>query len=157
LEVNSGSDFAFITVGFDKDAVDASAHRRGVNIAVIHPQSGEVVEMKGFDTAANEFEADALAQFIAGIPAGHIVVIATQGPDADTFFNADTIMALESVGLNTENLIPPFSAIGIADVAPGTALQANGNTDTSAYLHLGAIPDNRNLAAAVNQMIISGQ
>jgi len=29
LEVNSGSDFAFITVGFGQEAIDASAHRRG--------------------------------------------------------------------------------------------------------------------------------
>ncbi|MDX1521305.1 MAG: hypothetical protein R3264_06735, partial [Anaerolineae bacterium] len=30
IEVNSGADFAFITVGFAESAVDASAHRRGI-------------------------------------------------------------------------------------------------------------------------------
>jgi hypothetical protein len=54
-------------------------------------------------------------------------------------------------------LTPPFSAVGIAGAKPGTALQASGNASNPAYLRLGAVPDNRNLAAAVNQVIISGQ
>ncbi|RME75123.1 MAG: hypothetical protein D6784_08545, partial [Chloroflexi bacterium] len=64
IEANSGADFAFITVGFGDDAVDASAHRRGVNIAVVDPHTGRLVEQKGFDTAANRFEAQRLAEFL---------------------------------------------------------------------------------------------
>ncbi len=155
LEVNSGPDFAFITVGFDEDAVDASAHRRGVNLAVLNPESGDVVEIKGFDTAANVFEADTLRQFIAKIPAGHIVIAATQGPDAAAFFNADTAAAFASLGLKTGQLTPPFSAIGVKGAAPGTALQAGGTPETPAYLRLGAVPDTRNLAAAVDKVVIT--
>jgi hypothetical protein len=154
LEVNSGHDFAFITVGFDEKAVDASTHRRGVNLAVIHPQSGQLVEMKGFDTAANEFEAAALDQFIAEIPAGCIVIVATQGPEATAFLNPNTMAALQSLGLSTENLMPPLSAIGVKGTTPGTALQTTGNSENTAYLRLGAIPDTRNLAAAVDKVII---
>jgi hypothetical protein len=154
LEVNSGHDFAFITVGFEKNAVDASAHRRGINIAVVHPQSGTVIDMRGFDTAANGYEADALAQFIAGIPDGHIVIIATQGTEATAFFNPNSLAALASIGLTGDNLTPPFSAIGVKGAAPGTALHVNGSADTPAYLRLGNMPDMRNLAAAVDQVII---
>jgi len=111
--------------------------------------------MKGFDTTANEFEAAALAQFIAAIPAGHIVIIATQGPEAAAFFDTATLAALAAVGLSTDNLTPPFSAIGIKGADPGTALQVNGSAESSAYLRLGALPDTRNLAAAVDQVIIS--
>ncbi len=152
LEVNSGVDFAFITVNFGKAAVDASAHRRGVNVAVVHPQSGEAATFKGFDTAANEFEAAALSQFIAEIPEGHIVIFATQGLDATAFFNDNTIAALQSLGLSAEALTPPFSAIGVKGASVGAALQATG--EGSAYLRLGANPDTRNLAAAVDTVVI---
>jgi hypothetical protein len=156
LEVNSGNDFAFITVGFGEEAVDASAHRRGVNLAVIHPESGELVEMKGFDTAANEFEAAALSQFITDIPTGYVVIVATQGPEPTEFFNTETISALTLLGLSSEGLTPPFSAIGVKGAAPGTALQTVGNSESTAYLRRGAIPDTRNLAAAVAEVKIYG-
>jgi hypothetical protein len=152
LEVNSGADFAFITVGFAERAVDASAHRRGVNVAVVEPQTGEVVAIQGFDTAANEFEAAALSQFIAEIPEGYIAVVATKGPDAATFFTADTLAGLQSLGVSVETLAPPFSAIGVKGAPPESALQAAG--EGQAYLRLGANPDTRNLAAAVDKVII---
>jgi hypothetical protein len=153
IELNSAADFAFITVGFGDTAVDASAHRRGVNLAVVQPQSGgEVITYRGFDTAANESEAAALTKFIAEIPGGQIVLIATQGLDAAAFFNADTSAAFESVGLSPEALTPPFSAIGVKGAAAGTALQVSGAE--TAYLRLGPSSDTRNLAAAVDKVII---
>ncbi len=153
LEVNSGADFAFITVGFEDEAVDASAHRRGVNVAVIHPQSGNVVEVKGFDTATNEFEAAALAEFVAEIPDGHLVVVSTQGLDAAAFLNQDTTAALQSLGMSKEIPAPPFSAIGLKGAAGSSAIQASG--EGTAYIRLGAIPDSRPLAAAVDKVLIS--
>ncbi|MBN1992809.1 MAG: hypothetical protein JW953_08875 [Anaerolineae bacterium] len=152
LEVNSSSDFAFVTVGFGAEAIDASAHRRGVNLAVIDLKSGQVVKIKGFDTAANEFEAAALSQFITDIPPGHIVIVATQGTEAAAFFTTETLAALQTLGLSSEHLNPPFSAIGVKGAGPGTALQTSGDP---AYLRLGAAPDVRNLAAAVDKIIIS--
>ncbi len=153
LEVNSGADFAFITVGYGAEAVDASAHRRGVNLAVVDSRSGQVTNFRGFDTAANEFEASALAQFIAEIPAGQIVLVASQGLEATTYFKADTLAALESLGLSAQGLTPPFSAIGVKGAPPGTALQAAG--EGSAYLRRGDIADARPLAAAVDKIVIT--
>jgi hypothetical protein len=153
VEINSGGEFAFMTVGFGEVAVDASAHRRGVNVAVVQPESGEVLAHKGFDTAANEFEAVAFAEFIAGVAEGDIVLIATQGLDATAFFNDATASALDSIGLSADTLTPPFSAIGVKGAAPGTALTALG--EGTAYLRLGANPDTRNLAAAVDRVTIS--
>jgi hypothetical protein len=155
LELNSGSDFAFMTVGFGEDAVDASAHRRGVNVAVIQPQSGQVTAARGFDTAANAFEAAALGQFIAAIAPGQIVLVATQGLDAAAFFNEDTLTSLQSLGLSTDNLSAPFTAIGVKGAPAGTALKAVGSDTETAYLRLGPSPDTRNLAAAVDKVIIS--
>jgi hypothetical protein len=155
LEVNSSGDFAFITVGFGKEAADASAHRRGVNVAVIAPESGQVVAVKGFDTAASAYEAAALSQFIEEIPAGQIVVIATQGLEAATFFNAETLATLQTVGLATDALVPPFSAIGVKGAPTGTALQTTTHNSGTAYLRLGRSPDTRNLAAAVDKVTIT--
>lgn len=153
IEVNSGADFAFITVGFSDKAIDASSHRRGLNVAVIHPETGQVERMAGFDTAANQFEAEALRQFIDNIPPDYIVVVASQGLDATANFSTGTVAALESIGLAGGALTPPFSAIGVTGAAPGTALQANGQG--TAYLRLGGNPDTRPLAAAVDQVSIS--
>jgi hypothetical protein len=154
IEVNSGNDFAFITAGFGEQAVDASAHRRGVNVAVINPASGMVEAIKGFDTAANEFEAEALTNFIMGIPAGQIVVIATQGADAFDYLSPPAQKALETIGVIwPADSAPPLSAIGVKGATPGQAAQASG--EGTAYLRLGASPDIRTLAAAADRISIS--
>ncbi len=152
IEVNSGADFAFMTVGFGKTAQDASVHRRGVNVAVIDQKSGEIVTKRGFDTGANRYETGALNQFLASLPAGQIVIMATQGLEVTTFFDAETWAGLASLGLKTDLLKPPFSAIGVKDT-PAPALQATGQG--TAYLRLGANPDLRHLAAAVDWVKIS--
>ncbi|MCK6624273.1 MAG: hypothetical protein L6R45_03745 [Anaerolineae bacterium] len=155
LEISSGSDFAFISVGFGEEKIDASAHRRGVNVAVVEPQSGQVLAVKGFDTAANTFEATALSQFITEIPAGQIVLLGSQGLEATAFFTEETEAALQSLGLDTAALSAPFAAIGVKNAAAGTALQTNADSAGTAYLRLGASPDTRSLAAAVDKVIIS--
>ncbi len=154
LEVNSGPDFAFITAGFGPAAVDASAHRRGLNLAVLDARTGQVLDYKGFDTAANEFEAAALTEFIASVPVGAIVVVASQGAEATAYLNAEGQAALQALGLNTKNLAPPFSAIGVKGTPTGTALQVGGDSESTAYLRLGASADTRHLAAAVDQVLI---
>lgn len=155
IEVNSSSDFAFITVGFGPEATDASAHRHGLNLAVIQPRSGQLLEIRGFDTAANAFEAAALVDFIDSIPAGQIVIVATQGADAAKFLNAEALTALQRLGLNVDTPAPPWSAIGLKGAAPGTTLQISGGDAGTAYLRLGAVPDDRTLAAAVDWVTVS--
>ncbi|MEW5959953.1 MAG: interleukin-like EMT inducer domain-containing protein, partial [Chloroflexota bacterium] len=153
LELHSGPDFAFMSVGFGEEAVDASAHRRGVNVAVVEAETGRLLERRGFDSAANQFEAAALVEFLAGTPAGQLVLVATQGADAAAFFTSDTRAALQTIGLPTELPAPPFAAIGVKGAPPGAALLAAG--EGGAYLRLGASPDTRSLAAAVDKVIIS--
>ena len=153
LEVNSGGDFAFITVGFGDSAVDGSTHRRGLNLAVVDPVSGQLMAQQGFDTAANEFEAEALAQFLAEIPSGRLVIVATQGLDAAAYLNDNALAALQSIGLPATKPTTPFSAIGVKGAAPGTAAVAAG--EGTAYLRLGLAADTRQLAAAVDRVAIS--
>jgi len=148
LELNSGAGFAFITVGFDETQRDASSHRRGINVAVIDSQSGQIIAKQGFDTAANEYEASALSQFLTQIETGQIVLIATLGDTALAYLTPEAITNLQSIGLTPELLNPPFSAIGVKGATHGTALYAQG--EGTAYLRVGRVPDTRTLAGAVD-------
>ena len=89
------------------------------------------------------------------IPAGQVVIVATQSLEATTFFNRDTLASLQSLGLTTEALTPPFAAIGVKGAAAGSALQAVGDAQGRAYLRVGFSPDTRNLAAAVDEAVIA--
>ncbi|MEM7348225.1 MAG: interleukin-like EMT inducer domain-containing protein [Chloroflexota bacterium] len=143
IEVNSHADFSFVTVGFADTAVDASTHRRGFNVAVVDPISGEVLNKVGFDTAANQFEDQALQDFIAQLPNGQVVIVSSQGADAAQFLSR----GFASVGGDESIPTIPYSLIGIKGAAPGTAQIAAGE---NAYLRLGANPDTRPLAVAVD-------
>ena len=59
------ADGGFIAL-FDEtgEQSDGSAGRRGVNVTVLDPQSGEVVEKAGFDTTASAAESEKLAAFL---------------------------------------------------------------------------------------------
>jgi hypothetical protein len=143
--LNAG-DFAYITV----QGEDASTHRRGYNLAVIHPQSGAVVDKAGFDTWANEFESQDLADFIAQIPEGHIVAVAVKD-DGAANLTEEAVHALHSLGAqidlrDTEHL--SHAIIGVKGAAAGTALEASG--EGNSYLHVGKNPDERTLAVAVD-------
>lgn len=146
IDVNSSLDFAYITVGGE----DASLHLRGYNLAVIDPQSGKVIDRAGFDTGENESESQALADFIAKIPEGYIVVAALKEGGAGGL-TEEAVEALASLGgevdlRGTENLF--HALIGVKGAAPGTALEATG--EGNSYLHVGKNPDERTLSLAVD-------
>ena len=146
IDVNSSQEFAYITVGGE----DASLHLRGYNLAVIEPQSGAVIEKAGFDTWDNESESQALADFIANVPQGYIVVAALKEGGARSL-TEEAVAALASLGgegdlRGTEGL--SHALIGVKGAAPGTALEATG--EGNSYLHVGKNPDERILALAVD-------
>ncbi|MGB9300577.1 MAG: interleukin-like EMT inducer domain-containing protein [Anaerolineae bacterium] len=141
--LNAG-DFAYITVNGD----DASTHRRGYNLAVIHPGTGAVVNRAGFDTWANEYEAQDLADFVASIPQGYIVAAAVKDDGAAHLTEA-AVEALRSLGAEidlrgTEHL--SHALIGVKGATPGTALEASG--EGNSYLQVGRNPDDRTLSVA---------
>lgn len=146
VEINSHADFSFVTVGFGEEAMDASTHRRGFNLAVLDPHSGQVLDMVGFDTAANEFEAQALSTYIAQIPAGQLVIVSSQGLDAAAFLNDDFAALGGTEGIPAV----PYSLIGVKGAAPGNGMEISGE----AYLRLGRNPDTRSLAVAVDWLEI---
>ena len=152
ISVNSAGlpagDFAYITV----EGEDASTHRRGYNLAVIDPQSGAVVEQAGFDTWANEFESQALAEFVAEVPEGYIVAVAVKDDGASHLTEA-AVRALLTLGAQidlrgTEHL--SHAIIGVKGAPPGAALEASG--EGNSYLHVGRSPDDRSLSVALDHV-----
>ncbi|MFQ6014949.1 MAG: interleukin-like EMT inducer domain-containing protein [Anaerolineae bacterium] len=150
ITVNSAGltagNFAYITV----DGKEASTHRRGYNLAVIDPQSGHILDKRGFDTWANQYESQAMAQFMADIPQGYIVVVAVKEDGAKSL-TQEGVEALRSIGAQEDLRGTEYRShaiIGVKGAAPGTALElsAEGN----AYLHVGHNPDERTLAVAVD-------
>jgi hypothetical protein len=159
VEINSGGaaqDIAFITVTTtangeaNGEAVDASAGRRGYNLTALDPRSGRILEQRGFDTWANTYEADLLADFVAGLPEGTIVLAAARD-DASRFLDDRAVAALASLGSAVDLRQMPGSGhalIGVKGAAPGTAAEATGAE--GAYLKLAA--DRRDLAVALDQL-----
>ncbi len=146
VEINSSADFSFVTVGYGDDAEDASAHRRGINVTVLNPQTGAIVAKKGFDTAANQYEDAALRDFLAKIPDGQIVLVSSKGADAGAFLSGGFEMLGGSAGVPAM----PYSLIGVKGAAVGAAAES-----PDGYLRLGRNPDDRSLAVAVDWVEIS--
>jgi hypothetical protein len=155
IEVNSGgpADFAFITVGTGDEAQDGSVHRPGYNVAVIHPQTGRVLEQRGFDTtpSGDEAEATALADFLANVPAGQIVVVALQG-DGAALLTEDAVAAFRAIGGQADLRGTDgwsHAIIGVKGAAPGAAMEAAG--PDNGWLRVA--PDRRTLAVAVDAIV----
>lgn len=145
-------DEAFMTItGNAGDTVDASAGRRGINVAVVDEKTGRLLDQRGFDTAANTYEAQALADYLASVPAGRIVLVATKG-DGLAFLTPAAQAAL--VGLGIQPDLPAgdrLAAVGVQGAAPGTAAQLLDPND--AYLRVGG--DARTLAAALDRLVVA--
>ena len=145
-----GFDEAFISIfGSDGAEVKASSGRRGYNVTVIDPRMGKVLEAVGFDTAANPYEADALAAYLAGIPKGRIVAVATKG-DAGANLTPAAVQAL--AGLGSRAQVPAdlqgmaHALIGVQGAAPGAAAEEIKPAD--AFVRVAG--DFRTLAAALD-------
>ena len=143
-------DEAFISLfGPDGVEVKASSGRRGYNVTVIDPRTGKVTEAVGFDTAANPYEADALAAYLTAIPKGRIVAVATKG-DAGANLTPGAVQAL--TGLGSRALAPAdlqgmaHALIGVQGAAPGTAAEEIQPGD--AFVRVAG--DFRTLAAALD-------
>lgn len=155
IEVDAAPDHAYISI-YDETGrkTDASAGRRGYNLAVLDPRSGRLLEKRGFDTWANEHESQRLADFVASIPRGHIVVAATRG-DAAPHLTAAAVGALSSLGAAVDlrgQSGRSHALIGVKGAPPGTALEWSG--EGNSYLRVGRNPDRRTLAAAVDWLAV---
>lgn len=129
---------------------DASAGRRGVNLTVLDPRTGAVLDKAGFDTTASAAESERLAAFVANVEAGSPVLVVSYG-DATAHLSEEALTALNSLGaaLTMEEVRGQFFAIaGVKDAAPGAAAQVLDAND--AFLRISLNRDRRPLAAAVD-------
>jgi hypothetical protein len=115
-------DFGHIYV----DGRDVSPNERGYNIAVLHPQTGAVVQAATFDTHLDPGASQAMASFLAGVPSGHIVAVAA-ADEASRLLGQAAVDALHGIGAMGD-LQDRFrwgqAIIGVQDAPPGTALEA---------------------------------
>jgi hypothetical protein len=118
-------------------------------VAVLDPRTGSLVSAKGFDTAANEYEAVRLATFLAATEPGQIVVLATKG-DATAYLTPDLVGALRELGSRVNSVSDldgrAHVLVGVQGASPGTAAEAIAPGD--AYLRIWS--DFRRLSAAVD-------
>jgi hypothetical protein len=155
-DVKAFADGGFIALFDDEgDQVDASAGRRGVNVTVLDPSSGQVVEQVGFDTTANEGESAKLADFLAQVPPAAPVLVASYG-DAWAHLTEEAVEGLRAIGadVTVEGLQNQyFALVGVQGAAPGTALQTVDGAD--AFVRVSLNRDRRNLAAAVDWLEVT--
>ncbi len=150
-DLKAFADGGFIAL-FDEDGVqsDGSAGRRGVNLTVLDPRNGDVLEKVGFDTTASAAESERLVEFVNGIAAGAPVLVVTYG-DASAYLSDDALAALNSLGaaLNAEDVRGKYFALaGVKGAAAGTAAQVIDANE--AFLRISLNRDRRPLAAAVD-------
>lgn len=149
LEVHGFTEAYLTAIDAAGRQVDLSAGRQGYNVAVLDQRTGDLIEKRGFDTAANIYEADALAAYLAAIPAGRIVLLATKG-DATAHLTPAAVVALRSlgsrIGSTAELAGQAHVLVGIQGAAPGAAAEVI-NRD-AAFLRVAG--DFRTLAAAVD-------
>ena len=151
VELTAFAEGAYMnTIDDEGKRTDVSFGRRGYNVTVLDPKTGRVLDKAGFDTYANEYEAERLAEFIARIPTGRIVLVATKG-DAGRHLTDDAVAALRTLGSGVDLREHPgayHALVGVKGTAPGTA--AEMVDEQSAYIRLGGYPDFRTLSFAVD-------
>jgi len=155
IEVNSDAPagLAYITVGEGDQAKDGSVHSPGYNVAVIDRKSGRLLDRQGFDTTpgGKPGQATALADFIASIPVGRIVVVAMQGDGAAGLTDA-SVAAFRAIGGQADprgTTGGSHAIIGVKGAVAGTALEAAGQG--SQWLRVAA--DRRTLGLAVDTLL----
>lgn len=145
----------FIALFDDKgQQIDAAAGRQGVNVTVLDPKNGAVLEKKGFDTTANQFESQALFTFLATIPTNSPVLIVSDG-DATAHLNQAALDSLRQLGVDTtlDKLRGHYFAfVGVQGAGPGTAAVAIDSKE--AFLRISLNRDQRPLAASVDWLKI---
>ncbi len=147
-------DQAFITL---TDAAgepqNASFGRRGINVTLLDAQTGEILDMQGFDTVANAFEVARLTAYLNQLPPGRIVILATREGAGD-YVSPELMAALGRLGsslASPEDLAgKSLALVGVVGAGPGSA--AETMDADNAYLEISG--DFRTLAAAFDWLEI---
>ena len=120
---------------------DLAPDSRGYNVAVIHPDTGELIMAAGFDLVADDGEqASRMVQLIAGVPAGMIVCIAVKD-DGAMNLTGDLVAALKTLGAKKDlrgKTRSSYALIGVKGAKAGTALE-RFDADRTATIDLASL------------------
>lgn len=151
-EIKAFADGGYIALFDEVDGTqsDGSAGRQGINVTVIDPTTGTVLDKKGFDTTASSNESLLLADYLNAIPNGQIILVASYG-EAWHDLTDDAMVALQGLGIDVtlEEMQGNYlAAVGVQGAIPGSAAWVLHEAD--AYLGLTLNRDRRDLSAAVD-------
>lgn len=108
------------------DGNNVSPNKRGYNVVVLHPKSGEVEQTASFDTHLDQDASRALTAFLNDVPAGRIVAVAA-ADEASRLLTQEAVVALQGIGA-ADDLQGKFrwghGIIGVEGASPGTAMEA---------------------------------
>jgi hypothetical protein len=108
------------------DGQDVSPNQRGYNVAVLDPQTGDVIQTAAFDLHEDSGASQALVTFLGNVPVGFLVAVAA-ADEASRMLSQDAVDALKGIGA-TGDLRNRFrwghAIIGLQGASPGTALEA---------------------------------
>jgi hypothetical protein len=133
---------------------EASPLGRGYNIVVIDPQTGGIVDARAFNTMDEIAQSRLMTDYLAKIPAGMIVAVASQETAAQNLGDR-TVAGLHALGGQADprqNWGRAYALIGVKGAPSGTALEQWA--DGSSFVSVGHSADTRTLAAAVSSITI---
>jgi len=108
------------------DGRDVAPGGRGYNVAIIDPDTGQVLETAAFDTHLDEAASGALAEFLSAVPRGRIVAVAA-ADEASRLLGEDAAQALRGIGAAgdlREKFRWGHAIVGVQGAPSGSALEA---------------------------------
>ncbi len=128
--------------------------KRGYNVVVIDPASGAIVNVQAFNTIDDRVDSRALTDFIARVPNGFIVAVASQDDAAANLGDraASSFQLLGGQIDPRQNPTRTYALIGVKGKSPGSALE--DSREGASFVSVGRSQDDRTLAAAVNSIVI---
>jgi hypothetical protein len=109
------------------DAVERSLNRRGLNMVVVDPRTGEVLDSRSFDLIGDVdgTERARLVAFVEQVPAGQIVCVSVRD-EGSANLTDEVAAALRSIGargLLSGRYRHSYGVVGVKGARPGTAVE----------------------------------
>lgn len=158
-QITSPVDLAVASAGFGSGDfcniwlgnTELSPNQRGLNVALIHPQSGKLIGLDSFILHLYPIEYERLAAFVSRQPKGTIVAVCSRGRIA-RYWKDPNLFALwgGKIDLNA-NRKSAYAAIGVVGAPAGTAqesLEERGHARTS----VGTLPSSWRVVARYREL-----